>query len=62
MIADACTRAMTLGGHHEWLQHAAIQLRCGSDPLWQSMCAEWADMTKKDDVQYIIDAVADAIH
>jgi hypothetical protein len=41
-VADACSAAMTLGDHHEWIRVAANRLKCGGDTLWQAMCAEWA--------------------
>lgn len=41
-VDDACTNAMTLGDHHDWIRIAANQLMCGGDTLWQAMCAEWA--------------------
>ena len=41
-INDACRRAMTVPEHHDWLRRAANELRCGTETLWQAMCAEWA--------------------
>lgn len=41
-VSDACSAAMLLGDHHDWVRVAANQLRCGGDILWQAMCAEWA--------------------
>ncbi|MHB8331350.1 MAG: AAA family ATPase, partial [Candidatus Dormibacteria bacterium] len=38
-VVDACTRAMTLPDHHEWLRDAARRLVLGTDTLWQAMCA-----------------------
>jgi predicted ATPase len=42
-VADACSRAMQLSNHHEWVESAATQLRIpGSMILWHAMCSEWA--------------------
>ncbi len=60
-VSDACSRAMVLQNHHEWLLFAANQLMYGGDVLWQSMCAEWASMTTTMDVQYLIDAVHETL-
>lgn len=40
-VHDACTKAMTLRDHHDWVKAAASELKCGGDVLWQAMCAEW---------------------
>ncbi len=61
LLSDSCERAMTLADHHEWVRAAANQLMCGSDVLWQAMCAEWAEITPTAAVQYITDNVADAL-
>jgi hypothetical protein len=60
-VTDACQRAMTFSDHHAWVKHAANQLMCGSDVLWQAMCSEWAELTPQADVQNIIDAISEAI-
>jgi predicted ATPase len=54
---DACSNAMTLADHHEWVRQAANNLRCSGDTLWQSMCAEWARELKPADVRAVVDAV-----
>lgn len=41
-VADACTQAMILDDHHEWVRFAATKLLLGGDTLWQALCAEWA--------------------
>ena len=61
LLSDSCERAMTLADHHEWVRSAANQLMCGGDTLWQAMCCEWAEVTPKVDVQYIVDSVGDAL-
>jgi hypothetical protein len=61
VVQDACEKAMLLGDHHDWLQFAANQLMCGSDSLWQAMCAEWAAQAKPDEVQYLSDAIDAAL-
>ena len=60
-VSDACGRAMVLQDHHEWVLFAANQLMCGGDVLWQSMCAEWANMCTFEEVQYVIDAVEESL-
>ncbi len=47
-VADACTRAMTSGDHHEWVRLAADELVIGGSILWQAMCSVWAT-TEMDD-------------
>jgi predicted ATPase len=42
-VADACSAALTIDNHHEWLTSAANKLVLGTDTLWTAMCAEWAD-------------------
>jgi predicted ATPase len=61
-VTDACSRAMTLSDHHEWVRYAANQLMCGSDVLWQAMCSEWAEITTTAQVQYLIDGITDALN
>jgi len=41
-LADACSQAMLLQDHHDWIKAAANVLVLSSDILWQAMCAEWA--------------------
>jgi hypothetical protein len=41
-VADACSQAMLLDDHHEWVRFAATKLLLSGDTLWQAMCAEWA--------------------
>jgi hypothetical protein len=41
-VADACTQAMILDDHHEWVRFAATKLLLSGDTLWQALCAEWA--------------------
>jgi len=41
-IDDACTQAMYLPDHHDWIKFAANKLVVGTDSLWQAMCSEWA--------------------
>ena len=40
-VADACTAAMLLSDHHEWVKYAADRLAVTGNVLWQGMCAEW---------------------
>jgi predicted ATPase len=41
-LSDACSAAMLLQNHHDWINHAAATLVLGGDILWQAFCAEWA--------------------
>jgi predicted ATPase len=41
-VADACSQAMVLDDHHEWVRYAATKLLLSGDTLWQALCAEWA--------------------
>jgi hypothetical protein len=41
-VDDACTQAMYLPDHHDWIKFAANKLVVGTDALWQAMCSEWA--------------------
>jgi predicted ATPase len=38
---DACTAAMLVGDHHEWIRFAADRLAVPGSVLWQGLCAEW---------------------
>ena len=60
-VADACTNAMTLGDHHDWVQFAANQLLCGGDTLWQAMCAEWAKKVPQQEAARITQVIEDAL-
>ena len=53
-VSDSCTRAMTLGDHHEWIRYAANELMCGGDILWQAMCVEWASFLDKDEAAKVV--------
>jgi hypothetical protein len=61
MVADACNAAMTLVDHHDWVRVAANQLMCGGDALWAAMCAEWAEITPKAQLDYILEGISDAL-
>jgi predicted ATPase len=61
VVSDACEAAMLLGDHHDWVNFAANRLMLGSESLWQAMCSEWASEQRIEDVQYLIDAIGDAI-
>jgi predicted ATPase len=61
-VSDACAQAMLLADHHEWVRHAANQLMVGGDVLWQAMCSEWAEMTPTAAIQYVVDAIEDALN
>jgi predicted ATPase len=38
---DACTAAMLVSDHHEWIRFAADRLAVPGNVLWQGLCAEW---------------------
>ncbi|MCY1271080.1 AAA ATPase domain protein [compost metagenome] len=44
-VADACSMAMTLDNHHQWVDSAASQLHIPGAYLWQAMCSVWANDT-----------------
>lgn len=60
-VSDACSKAMLLADHHDWLRTAANELRCGSDVLWHAMCCEWVEGTSKTERKAIVDAVEVAL-
>lgn len=60
-VDDACTAAMTLGDHHDWVRFAANRLLCGGDTLWQAMCAEWAKRTPDSEANRISQVIEDAL-
>lgn len=60
-VADACDKAMLLNDHHDWLQTAANQLYCGTDGLWQAMCAEWAQGLHPTDLKEVVDRIDEAL-
>jgi hypothetical protein len=41
-VADACTQAMALTEHHDWVKSAATKLVSPGEILWQAMSAEWS--------------------
>ena len=61
MVSEACEASMLLGDHHDWVQYAASRLMLGSETLWQAMCGEWAEHQNREAVQYIVDAIGDAL-
>jgi predicted ATPase len=61
LVTDACNNAMLLGDHHEWVRFAANQLMCGAEPLWQAMCAEWAQRFPREDAARIVNPIGDAM-
>jgi hypothetical protein len=61
-VIDDCTKAMTLGDHHEWVTTAANSLKCSGNILWQAMCAEWAqNVLKPEDAKSIIQPIEDKL-
>jgi len=60
-VADACTNAMTLGDHHDWVRFAANQLLFGGDTLLQAMCVEWAKKVPQREAARITQVIEDAL-
>jgi predicted ATPase len=61
-VADACTRAMAIADHHEWVSAAASTLTLPGETLWQAMCAEWATtLLSAEAAKPTIQAVADLL-
>lgn len=61
-LADACTTAMTLADHHDWVRQAATDLVIGGDTLWQALSAEWAAKCLDPDVALrIAQSIQDAV-
>ncbi len=56
-VDDACSSAMALGDHHDWIKYAANMLRCGGATLWQAMCAEWAKGLPPNDAAHVVRVV-----
>jgi hypothetical protein len=61
LVDDACSKAMTLAAHHEWIRLAANQLKCGGDTLWQAMCAEWASKFAAGEARKVIRPIEETI-
>lgn len=59
-VGDACSRAMALSNHHEWIQSAADALTLSGDTLWQAMTAEWATtILQGAEAKPVVQAIAD---
>jgi len=57
-VIDACTSAMTLADHHDWVRYAGDRLVVGGNVLWQIMCSEWSKQCLKDkESKEIVDLV-----
>jgi predicted ATPase len=61
LVQEACTTAMTLADHHEWIRAAAAKLMCNSATLWHAMCVEWARRLPKDQAMKIVNPIFDAL-
>lgn len=62
-VDDACTQAMYLPDHHDWIKFAATKLIVGSDTLWQAMCSEWATQCLNDkEAAKITQPIEDALN
>jgi len=61
-VADACSAAMLLQNHHDWINNSATTLVLGGDILWQALCAEWANKClAQQDAKKVVQAVEDAL-
>lgn len=62
LVADACSQAMLLPEHHDWVNSAATNLVLGGDVLWQALCAEWAEKClEADEAKKIVQPIEDAL-
>lgn len=62
LVHDACTRAMTIPEHHDWVALAATELKCSGETLWQAMCAEWVlHCLTGEDAKRVCDAIGDTL-
>jgi predicted ATPase len=61
-VADACSVAMTLSDHHQWVGAAGNKLLVPGAHLWQAMCSVWSrDCLTKDAAQRITQPIEDAL-
>jgi hypothetical protein len=61
-VIDECSKAMTLGDHHDWVTAAANALKCSANILWQAMCAEWAQqILKPEDAKAVVQPIEDKL-
>jgi hypothetical protein len=62
VVADACTQAMSLPDHHEWITYVSNKLVVSGDVLWHAMCSEWATQCiSTEDVKGIVQPIEDAL-
>ncbi|HXW26088.1 MAG TPA: AAA family ATPase [Xanthobacteraceae bacterium] len=61
-VADACTQAMSLTDHHDWIAAGATKLVLSGDYLWHAMCAEWAtNCLSPNDAKTVIQPITDLL-
>lgn len=61
-VADACSMAMTLDDHHQWVNSAGSALLVPGTQLWQAMCSVWATaLLDPDEGKKIIQPIEDAL-
>ena len=61
-VGDACTKAMALPDHHQWINHAASALFLSGETLWQALCAAWADKClDEEDAKATVQVIEDAL-
>lgn len=57
-VIDACTSAMTLTAHHDWVRYAADRLVVGGNVLWQALCSEWSKQClNESEAKTIVDSI-----
>lgn len=61
VVADACSRAMAVSDHHQWVNDAASKLVLRSDVLWTAMCAEWAKKLVPQEALKLTQPIDDAL-
>jgi predicted ATPase len=61
-VADACSMAMTLTDHHQWVSSAGNKLLVPGAHIWQAMCSVWArDCLTSDEAAKIIQPIEDSL-
>lgn len=61
-VIDACSSAMTLAAHHDWVRYAGDRLVVGGNVLWQILCSEWSKQClKEQEAKSIADLIKTAL-
>jgi predicted ATPase len=57
-VIDACSSAMTLAAHHDWVRYAADRLVVGGNVLWPILCSEWSKQRlNKEEAKVLVDTI-----